>query len=188
MNVGSDNKNRKSDVICLIGYRGTGKTSVAEQLASRLGRECFDSDREIESAAGRSIAEIFATDGEAHFRNLEREAVESVLAGGPRIVSLGGGAILREENRRRMAESATVVWLCAAAEIIHQRLATDPATASQRPNLTADGGLTEIQQVLEQRSPIYRECADLVVDTEGKDVAAVAAEILEQLSLTLDDA
>jgi len=174
------------ETICLIGYRGTGKTSIAQQLAARLGWEWFDSDREVESETGRSIAEIFQDDGEAHFRNLECAAVAKVLAGRQRVVALGGGAVLRAENRQQMAASAKVVWLQASVETIASRLENDPLTASRRPNLTTDGGLQEIRQVLADRSPLYRECADLVVDTEDKDVVAVATEIHERLHLTSD--
>lgn len=183
MNAEYDNEHLSRDIVCLIGYRGTGKTSVAAQLAARLGWQTLDSDHVVETTAGRSIAEIFATDGEPSFRDLEGAAVKAILSGQQRVASLGGGAILREENRDRMAATASVVWLQAEAETIHQRLANDPATSSQRPNLTADGGLPEIVRVLEDRDPLYRECADLVVDTENKDVATVAAEILDRLDL-----
>ncbi|REK30150.1 MAG: shikimate kinase [Planctomycetota bacterium] len=170
--------------ICLIGYRGTGKTTVAQILAERLGWPTCDTDIDIVASAGRSIAEIFAADGEKSFRDRETAAVMAALAEPGRVVSLGGGAVLREENRRALAAATTrVVWLTAAAETILTRLSADPATAEQRPNLTADGGLQEIRQVLAEREPIYRECADLEVDTEGKDVARVVHEIIERLGL-----
>ncbi len=176
------------EVLCLIGYRGTGKTSVAQELANRIGWNWIDSDHVIEEDAGRTIAAIFAEDGEDGFRALEEAAVKAVLGVPGRVVSVGGGAVLREANRRCMAERAAVVWLKAEPETILARLNSDVATASQRPNLTADGGLQEIQFLLQQRGPLYCECADLEVDTEGKDVATVATEILDRIHSTSDGA
>lgn len=184
----SPNSERDLTRICLIGYRGTGKTAVAKQLAAHLGWKWVDADHEVEAVAGRTIAQIFAVEGEEYFRDLESRTVASLMGVERRVVALGGGAILCPENRRLIADSGSVVWLQAAAETIHQRLTSDPQTASQRPNLTTDGGLPEILHVLQQREPLYRECADLVVDTEDKDVAAVATEILQRLQLNSDSA
>ena len=92
-------------------------------------------------------------------------------------MALGGGAVLREENRRAIRAAGPVVWLTASVDTILERLAADPATASRRPNLTTAGGRAEIEALLATRTPIYRECATLVVDTEGKTRGRSGGEI-----------
>ncbi|MCG8451494.1 MAG: shikimate kinase [Pirellulales bacterium] len=167
-----------SSTIALIGYRGTGKTTVAQLLAMRLGYEWVDADVEVELRAGKSIAAIFAESGEETFRDLESAVVDDLCRRKKTILALGGGAVLRENNRQRLALCRVVVWLQASAEVIAQRIAADQTTGHRRPNLTNHGGLTEIQQLLQQREPIYRACATLEVDTDGKAPAEVAEEIV----------
>ena len=167
--------------IALIGYRGTGKSVVARQLALRLGWDWIDADVEIELRAGKSIAAIFADDGEPAFRDLE-QAVSADLIGRDRaVLALGGGAVLRPANRVALGQAGCVVWLTAAPETIARRLAADAATASRRPNLTTEGGLAEIRQLLDRRRPLYRACCQLEIDTEDKTPAEVATEILAHL-------
>jgi len=169
--------------LILIGYRGTGKSTVARLLAQRLDWPWIDSDAEIEREAGATIAEIFAREGEAGFRDHEAEVVARLLADDHRVVALGGGAILRDDTRDKLAAAGTVVWLLATAETIHKRLSADPGTVSGRPNLTAGGGMPEIRDLLQRRQAIYQRCADFEVDTDNKDPAAVADEILLHLRL-----
>lgn len=170
-----------SSPVFLIGYRGTGKTSVARELAARLICNWVDADDVIEQWAGKSIAEIFADDGEAAFRDVESRVVEELSGRAGSIVSLGGGAVLRESNRNAICGAGPVVWLTASVDSIVARLAADGSTASRRPNLTSTGGRAEIESLLNQRMPLYRECATLIVDTEGKTVAQVADEIAARL-------
>ena len=168
----------------LIGYRGTGKTTVAAALAARLGWSWVDADAELERAAGRTIAEIFAEGGEEAFRELESQTLAELCARDKIIVSVGGGGVLREQNRTLLRNSGKVIWLQAAPETIYRRMAHDPTTASRRPNLTNAGGLPEIRQLLLARAPIYEQSADLRVDTEGKSPAQVADEICAHLHLS----
>jgi shikimate kinase len=167
--------------IFLIGYRGTGKTSAARELAARLGWQAFDVDDEIERRAGRSIAAIFAEEGEAAFRDIEAQVVAGLTRRRQVVVSVGGGTLGREENRRTICAAGRAIWLTASVDTILQRLARDPATASRRPNLTAEGGRAEVAELLAARSPAYRECATLTIDTEGKTVESVVGEIAERL-------
>jgi shikimate kinase len=167
--------------IFLIGYRGTGKSTIAALLAARLGRDAIDSDDEIERRAGKSIAAIFAEDGEPAFRDLEAAVVAELAARQDVLISLGGGAVLRAENRVVIRGAGRVVWLTAAVETIESRLAADAATARRRPNLTATGGRAEIETLLAERAPKYRECATLVVATDGKTPEEVADEIMARL-------
>ena len=154
--------------LTLIGYRATGKTTVARLLAERLGWDWIDADVEIERRAGKSIASIFAEDGEPAFRDLE-VAVTADLCQRPRLVlAAGGGAPMRAENRQAMRRGGTVVWLKALPETIHRRMSGDATTAGRRPDLTDQGGLAEIVELLARREPIYQETADFAVDTEGK--------------------
>lgn len=184
----SHRRNPQSTImnLFLIGYRATGKTTVAGYLAGRLDWRWIDSDDEIESVAGKSIADIFAADGQERFRDIESQVVERLAQGDRRVIALGGGAVLRPQNRLFLRRGGKVVWLQALPETINKRLAGDDTTAARRPDLTDTGGLTEIVQLLGQRTPIYQECADLVIDTEGKPAPEVAEEILGKLNLATD--
>jgi shikimate kinase len=167
--------------IFLIGYRGTGKSAVVRELASRLGYSWIDADDAIEQHAGKSIARIFADDGESAFRKME-SAVVAELAGERRtVIALGGGAVLRDETRQTIRAAGRVVWLTASVTTIFERVAADSTTAHRRPNLTVAGGRAEIEELLAVRTPLYRECATLTVDTEGKTAAEVADEIAASL-------
>ncbi|MGO8691663.1 MAG: shikimate kinase [Thermoguttaceae bacterium] len=167
----------------LIGYRATGKTTLARLLAARLGCPWIDADTEIEQKAGKSIARIFAEDGEPVFRDLEAEVVAQLCRRGPLVLAAGGGAPLRAETRQAMRAAGKVVWLTARAETILARMAADATTAARRPNLTAQDPLAEIIELLAQREPIYRESAHLVIDTEGKSPAQLVEEILAGLGM-----
>jgi shikimate kinase len=167
--------------IFLIGYRGTGKTSVARQLANRLNFDCVDADDEIERRVRKSITAIFREDGEAAFRDVESAIVDELARRRRAVIALGGGAVLRETNRQAIRAAGHVVWLTASVDTILNRLAADESTSSRRPNLTAAGGRAEVESILAVRTPIYRQCATLVVDTEGKTAAEVADEILASL-------
>ena len=167
--------------ISLIGYRATGKTTIVKHLADRLGWQWIDADVEIERRVGKSIAQIFADEGEPAFRDLEAEVVADLAARDRWVLALGGGAVLREDNRRAIADGGTVVWLTASAETIYARMTGDDTTAGRRPNLTASGGLTEIQELLAFREPIYRQSADVQVDTENKTPEEIADEILQAI-------
>ena len=130
--------------IFLIGYRGTGKTTVGRLLADRLGWAFADSDDHIEEGTGQSIADLFASEGEAGFRDREA-AVLSDLATRERIViATGGGTVLRPANREQLQSSGFVAWLAARPETVWGRLQCDPATGTRRPNLTTAGGIEEV--------------------------------------------
>jgi len=169
--------------IVLIGYRATGKSSLARLLAERLGWDWIDADVEIERRAGKTIARIFAEDGEPAFRDLEAAVMQELLARQRLVIASGGGAPMRPETRLAMQRTGRVVWLKASPETIDQRMNTDPTTGVRRPQLTAQGGLEEIRQLLTQREPVYRQAATIEVDTEGKDLPSLTDEILQRLGL-----
>ena len=161
----------------LIGYRGSGKTTVAELVAREVNLPWIDADAALEARAGKTIRQIFDESGEPAFRDLE-SAELNILASGPdQVVALGGGVVLREENRRRMKSSGKAVWLRARPQTLLARIEADATTRERRPNLTSAGGLAEIEALLSVRTPIYAECADFVVDVDEIS-SAVAAEAI----------
>lgn len=167
--------------VALIGYRGTGKSHVARLLAQRLGWTAIDADDWVEEQAGRSIADIFATSGEPAFRDLETAAVRELTSRDNHILAMGGGVILREENRQLMADRCQVVWLTASPETIAKRITTDQTTHTRRPSLTGKSITEEIEEVLSARLPLYKQCANVTIDTDGITPQGVAEAILAQL-------
>lgn len=168
--------------IVLIGYRGTGKTSVGRLLAAEIGYECFDADVELEHAAGITIKSIFEREGEAGFRDRETAVLANLCQRDRVVLALGGGAILREENRSMICdENNRVIWLQASADTLYQRIHGDQTTSARRPNLTAAGGREEIVALLAKRESFYRQCADWEIDTEAKALDEVVEEIKRKL-------
>jgi shikimate kinase len=168
-------------ILTLIGPRGTGKSTVAPQLAARLGWDWVDADAELERQAGRTIRQIFETDGEPAFRQLERRVLIDLLERDRLVLAAGGGAILNADTRRDLPAAGPVVWLQARPETTAWRLAGDPVTAAQRPKLTAAGGIEEIREILRQREPFYLEAANIAVATDDRSVDDIAEEILQRL-------
>lgn len=174
-------------LVTLVGYRGSGKSTVAAPLAARLGCDWIDADAVVEREAGRTIREIFADEGEPGFRARERRAMVELLKRDRLVLAAGGGAVLDPQTRRDVRAAGPVVWLQAPVETLAARIAGDPATAARRPRLlTGDrpaGVADEIARLLSLREPLYRESATLIVDTEGRTVAEIVDEICRGLAL-----
>ncbi|WP_166820460.1 shikimate kinase [Thalassoroseus pseudoceratinae] len=168
-------------ILSLIGYRGSGKSTVAAILAQRLGWAWVDSDREIVRRAGRPIREIFAQNGEPAFRELERQVLAELLSRDELVLATGGGAILNADTRAQMKTVGPIVWLTADIETLMTRLAGDANTKDDRPNLTDVGGRQEIETVLNQRNPIYQECADITLPTDQTDPETLAGQIISAM-------
>ncbi|MGO9920697.1 MAG: shikimate kinase [Isosphaeraceae bacterium] len=167
--------------LILIGYRGSGKSTVGKIVADRLGRPFRDTDLEIEARSGRSIAAIFAEEAEPSFRDWEERTLAELAGEFPEaVLATGGGVVLREANRRRIRDFGFVAWLQAPPEELARRLETDPRSPTSRPALTHAGTLGEIAQVLAVRAPIYRELADATVETEGKSADWVASALIDR--------
>ena len=152
--------------IVLIGVRGSGKSTIGRKLADRLWETFVDVDDLIVSRAGKSIREIFEQEGEAHFRDLETDAVREVAGLKDHVIGLGGGSLGREENRRVLKESGhKLIFLRCDPQELLRRLGADPQRAATRPNLTPlGGGLEEINQLLADREPIYRAAMHAELD------------------------
>jgi len=171
----------------LIGYRGTGKSTVAALLGDLLGCEWCDADIVLEEKIGCSIASLVRERGEPVFRDEEAAVLADLLGRFSGVLATGGGAVLRPENREALRRSGRpIVWLTSPADVVRQRLAADPTTAQRRPALAGPsaGGasasgdpLAEVTAALADREPLYRACADFQVDTSIAMPAAVAAQI-----------
>lgn len=160
--------------IVLVGFMGTGKSTVSRLLAEQLGYARFDTDEEIERSQGKRVAELFADIGEAGFRDLESGMIQELLSRKePAIIATGGGAVLREANREAMLSGSLVVALKASAEQIIARVQSD----SSRPLLQGDVA-ANVNRIMEQRRHAY-DFAHLVLDTTSLNVHAVCATILQ---------
>ena len=173
--------------IILIGYRGSGKTSVGRELARILDRPFFDSDRMIFAKAGRSIGEIIETSGWQAFREMEKSVIVDLSGLDGVVIALGGGAVIEADNVAMFGEKGRFVWLQADARVLALRMSGDQNGAAHRPSLTGAGTFAEIDEVLAKRLPVYRNVADVMIDTAGKDPAGIAAEIIALLERNLMD-
>ncbi len=144
--------------IALVGMMGAGKTSVGRRLASALNRPFFDSDDEIEKAAGMSVASIFSVHGEPEFRRGEQRVLERLLAGPPHVLATGGGAFLNPEIRDLMRDKTVTVWINAELETLWKRV----SRRSHRPLLQQPNPKQVLSDLLDERRPVY-ELADVVV-------------------------
>lgn len=160
--------------VILIGFMGSGKTTVGLRLSYRLRRTVIDTDKEIEREEKRTISEIFATDGESYFRDRETACLRKLLTSADgQIISVGGGLPLREENRQLLHELGQVFYLCAGGETIYERVKDD----TTRPLLQGDDPLTKIGTLLNERDPYYRAAADVVISVDGKSFDQILDEI-----------
>ena len=165
------NKNR---IVYLIGFMGAGKSAVSRCLSEITGLPLMEMDQEIEKEAGCSIQEIFAVEGEECFRQRENALLKMIGTGEPRIVSCGGGAVLREENVRIMRETGTVILLTASPETIYGRV----RHSRRRPLLNGHMEIPYIRGLMDKRKQYYEAAAEYSVATDGKSPREIAEEIL----------
>ncbi|MBI1844281.1 MAG: shikimate kinase [Actinobacteria bacterium] len=168
--------------VVLVGMMGTGKTTVGRHVAALLGRPFFDSDEVVAQRADRSVREIFEQDGEPAFRRLESAVMAELLGGSqPSVIAGGGGAVLDEGTRVRLARSADVVWLRASPRLLAGRLARG---GDHRPLL--DGHDEDVAAVLadlgNRRDPIYESVADHIVDIDDRGPQRMAQAVVEVVS------
>jgi shikimate kinase len=165
----------------LIGARGSGKTTVAKLLAERLSWDWLDADAVLETRCGRTVRQLFEDEGEAGFRDREEAILAELCRRRRHVIATGGGVVLRQTNRERLAHAGRVVWLTADAATLWQRLLEDPSTLERRPALTV-GGRTEIEDVLREREALYHVCADWTVSTANRSPGEVADIILAHVA------
>jgi len=163
--------------IFLVGLMGAGKTSVGKLLARRLGKTFQDCDQEIERATGVRIPVIFEIEGEAGFRAREAKMLAELTARRDIVLATGGGAVLSADNRRLLAENGVVVYLRAAAPELWGRTRHD----RNRPLLKSADPQAKLEQLFAERDPLYREVADIIVDTGNQSVGNLAHRLEQQL-------
>jgi len=152
---------QSSQNIYLVGLMGAGKTTVGRQLARRLGRRFVDSDDEIEASTGVRIPIIFEIEGEAGFRKREAEVLAALTQEAGLVLATGGGAVLDPCNRANLAKSGMVIYLCAQPKQLWERT----RHSRHRPLLQVADPLAKLQELYAQRDPLYREIADIVIET-----------------------
>lgn len=166
----------------LIGLPGAGKSTVGRQLAKRLQLEFVDSDQVIEQRLGCSIASLFAREGEQAFRDIEESVLDELTLLPPRVLSTGGGSVLRPINRQRLRARGRVVYLRSTPEEVFRRVRHDTA----RPLLQVQDPLKRLRELFAERDPLYRETAHFTVDTGRPSVATLVNMIVMQLELSGD--
>lgn len=157
---------------------GAGKTTVARLLARRLKREFVDADIELEARCGVKVPVIFEIEGEAGFRNREAAVLEELTARPGIVLATGGGAVLRADNRRHLASRGVVIYLCAHPRDLYMRTRHD----KNRPLLATADPLRRLEEIFEQRDPLYREVADLVIHTGRQGVQVLLKQVLATLA------
>ncbi|HEX8312828.1 MAG TPA: shikimate kinase [Chthoniobacteraceae bacterium] len=162
--------------VVLIGFMGTGKSSIGRLLAARLRFKFVDTDQMIVEKAGCEIPQIFADHGEAHFRDMETEALSSLAQAERRVVATGGGIVVREENRTLLRALGLVVALTASEDVIFRRVSRN----QKRPLLETPNPRETISRMLAARQPQYAEAAQFSVDTSDLTHAEVAEAIMEE--------
>jgi shikimate kinase len=162
--------------VVLVGMMGAGKSSVGRRLATRLGIPFVDADVEIEKAAGMTIAEIFSKHGEDYFRAGEKRVIARLLEAGPQVLSTGGGAFMNSDTRATIRAKGISVWLRATLEVLTRRV----KRRSDRPLLKTADPVATLQQLMDERYPVYAE-ADLTVESRDVPHDTIVDEIIEGL-------
>lgn len=161
--------------LVLVGMMGVGKSTVGRIVAAALDRPLFDSDEMVEARTGRTVREIFATDGEPVFRMLEADTlIEALGAPEPSVIAAAGGVVLSERNRQALEDAdARVVWLMAEVDVLVERV----RNGAHRPLLDGDPEAT-LQRMYDERSPLYQEVADAIVSVDRRSASDVAKAVL----------
>ncbi len=167
----------EQDNLFLVGFMGCGKSSVAGRIAGIMQCRVLDMDEVIENRAGMAISKIFEKYGEDGFREMETQTLRDI-APSHAVISCGGGVCLREENRRLMREKGKVVYLTVEPETVLRRLQVDQ---TKRPVLKGNMNIEYISGLINARDPLYRECADYTIRTDGRSLDEICRDIARQV-------
>lgn len=162
--------------LVLVGLMGCGKSSVGKRLGLKLGLPFVDADEEIEKAAAKTISEIFADHGEAHFRDGERRVIARLLGSGPQVLATGGGAFMNAETRANITRSGISVWLKADLAILMKRV----MRRDSRPLLKSSDPEAVMRKLMEARYPVYEQ-ADIIVESRDVPHDAIVAEVVQKV-------
>jgi len=171
----------RSQNIFLVGPMGAGKSTIGRQLAESLSLNFKDSDHEIQRRTGVDIPTIFEFEGEEGFRQRERQVIDELSRHEGIVLATGGGAVLRADNRQDLTSRGVVIYLYCSAEQQYNRTSRD----RNRPLLQTKDPLGRLRELMEERDPIYRQVADMVVSTEKRGTASVVKEIRRRLESEL---
>jgi len=166
-----------SKPVIFVGPMGAGKTTIGRQVAKALGRKFFDSDKEIEKRTGASIPLIFELEKEEGFRKREADMIRELAERENIVIATGGGVVLKKQNRDIITKLGFVIYLCAPVEQLIRRTARD----KNRPLLQTDNPKKTIKDLLKIRDPLYREVADLVMETQGLSVTQVVSKLKKMI-------
>ncbi len=164
--------------VILIGFMGCGKSTIGKRLSYVLRKPFLDTDRMIEKKEDMTISELFDRKGEEYFRDMETACIKELMEeSGEYVIAVGGGIVLREENRRLLKKLGKVIYLRADADTIYERLKKD----NTRPLLQGDNPREKIRTMMAQRWDIYEEASQFVVDVDGKEFEDILKEIGEKI-------
>lgn len=164
--------------IALIGFMGAGKSAVGRALATKLSMRFIDLDLQIQEKAGKSIAEIFARDGEPAFRLMEEEVSREAAAREATVISCGGGTVLAHQNTGLLRQTSVIVYLSADRDTLLRRVLN---SKEKRPLLEVIDPASAMDDLLKHRRPLYEKAADIIIDTSRLDIAGVVERISEEL-------
>ena len=165
--------------IFFIGPMGSGKSTIGRQLAKKLERDFYDSDKEIEDKTGVNIALIFEIEGEEGFRARESRMLAELVEKQNSVIATGGGIILAEENRKLLKDNGLVVYLRSSAEKLYERTRKD----RNRPLLNTDDRLKTIKELMAERKELYEGLADMIIDTENQSIRKIQEKIVAALEI-----
>ena len=163
--------------IYLVGPMGAGKSTIGRHLAELTGKQFLDADHEIENHTGASIPLIFEIEGEEGFRKREQAMLTELTGEVSTVLATGGGAVLADENRRLLSDNGFVVYLHANIDILHERTRRD----RNRPLLNEGDRRQKLEAIMATRDPLYRQVADLVIETDSRPAKTVANNIIEKI-------
>ena len=164
--------------IILVGPMGAGKTTIGKQLAQQMGRDFYDSDREIEKHTGANIPLIFELEGEEGFRKREKNILIELTEKQEIVLATGGGVVLDSDNRTQISENGLVVYLSAPLTQLFNRTSKD----RNRPLLQTKNPRKKLEEIIAARDPLYREVADIIIETDDKPVRNVVKNLLLKLA------